>query len=81
MKVKDVAALPPEEKRAAVASLVSASLGPPNGQLGGVNSLIAKYEVKHGMTTEQMVAKFKSGELDDSADVSAWLILSKIHRG
>jgi hypothetical protein len=33
------------------------------------------------MSTETMRAKFKTGELKDTADISQWLILSKISRG
>jgi hypothetical protein len=81
MKLKTLASMPPEKKRQAVASLVTASLGPPNGQLKDLEARLAVFEGKYGMTTSEMLSAFRAGHLDDSADIAQWLVFAKVRGG
>jgi hypothetical protein len=81
MKLRALAALPPSQKRAAVASIVSASMGPANGQMASVDARLAVFEEKYGMTTKQMLVAFKSGRLEDTADIAQWIVFSKVRGG
>jgi len=81
MKLKTLATMSPEKKRQAVASLVTASLGPPNGQLRDLDARLAVFEGKYRMTTAKMLAAFKAGELEDSADIAQWLVFAKVRGG
>lgn len=81
MKLRTLAEMSPQKKREAVASLVSASMGPANGQMTNVQARLAEFEKKYGMSTDDMVAAFRAGQLDDTADVAQWLVFSKARGG
>lgn len=81
MKLRTLAEMSPQKKRETVASLVSASMGPPNGQMTNVQARLAEFEKKYGMSTDAMVAAFRAGRLDDTADVAQWLVFSKARGG
>lgn len=81
MKLKTLATLPPDQKRRAVATLVTASLGPPNGQMTELDARLVAFEGKYGMSTEVMIAAFKAGKVEDSADFAHWLVLAKARGG
>jgi uncharacterized protein YqgV (UPF0045/DUF77 family) len=76
MKLRDFAVLPPAKKREVVASLVSASMEPSNGK--GIKARLSAFETRYEMTTAQMLAAFKAGKLDDTADIAAWLVFARV---
>lgn len=81
MKLKDLAVLSPDKKRKAVASLVTASLGKPNGRTTGVDAKLAAFERKYDMKTTAMLVAFKAGRLEDTPDIAQWLIFAQGWRG
>ena len=81
MKLATYATLSPESQGHAVATLVAKSMGPPNGQLGWLETKIKAFEQSHGMTTAEMVDAFKAGRIEDTSEVAQWLILAKVPRG
>jgi hypothetical protein len=81
MKLQAYARLTPAKQAEFRKEWVSVSKKPPNGQLTAVEAKLRAFEHRYEMSTETMRAKFKTGELKDTADISQWLILSKISRG
>lgn len=81
MKLHDYARMKPAKQDEFRKEWVSASKKPPNGQLTAVEAKLRAFEHRYEMSTETMRAKFRAGELKDTADISQWLILSRVSRG
>ena len=76
MKLQTLAKMSPAEREEALASIVSASMGPRNGQMSWADVKVADFEKKYDMTTEQMRAGFRAGTIGDTPDIAQWLILA-----
>ena len=77
MLLRDLAKLSPQKKQEALAELVERSRQPPNGQLTALYEILGTFEAKYGMSTDDMIEKFRAGELEDTPDIARWLVLSK----
>lgn len=77
MKLQDLKTMTPEQRKAAIADLAHASMGPANGQMGPLRARLRELEVQYEMSTKEMLAKASKGELWDSADFSRWKILAR----
>ena len=81
MKLKELAKLSPQEKRHAVAQLVAESKSPPNGQMKNLTARLESFEAQFNMSTADMLVAFRSGQLEDSAELAQWLVLSRAGGG
>lgn len=81
MKLNEYARLTPEKQADFRKEWVAVSKKPPNGQLSAVEAKLRAFEHRYEMSTTEMRAKFKAGELMDTADISQWLILAKVRGG
>lgn len=81
MKLHDYARLAPKQQADFRKEWVAASKKPPNGQISVVEAKLRAFEARYEMSTETMRIKFRLGELKDTAEISQWLILSKVSRG
>lgn len=77
MLLQELARMRPEKKQEAIADLVKQSRGPANGQVSWLDHELSVYEAQYKMTTAQMKAAFKRGEIGDTPDVARWLVLSR----
>jgi hypothetical protein len=65
------------ERGSALADLVSAARAPRNGQALGIVARIEAFERQYGMTSAEMLERFRAGAIDN-ADVSRWLMLLRL---
>lgn len=75
MLLRDLAKMAPEQKKRAVADLVRRSREPANG---AVDAKLAELEQQYGMTTAEMHAKLKAGQIGDTPDTARWLALASL---
>lgn len=77
MKLQDLKAMSPKQREAAIANLARASMGPANGQMGPLHARLRELEVRYEMSTQEMLALARKGELRDTADFSRWKVLAR----
>jgi hypothetical protein len=70
LSLGEFARMTPDERCRALDTLTSA---PPNGSR--LNAEIRELEVRYEMPSRGMLARWRSGELPDTADFSRWLVL------
>lgn len=58
--------------------LVSSATSAPNGQLSRLDAEIRSYETRYEMTSQEMRARFKTGRIDDTAEIATWLLLLQV---
>ncbi|MCC6997456.1 MAG: hypothetical protein IT370_22765 [Deltaproteobacteria bacterium] len=63
------------ERSTALTALVREAKAPRNGQARRLDSRIKEFEVRLGMTSDTMAARWKRGELPDTAEFAEWMIL------
>lgn len=81
MKLHDYPRLTPAMQAEFRKEWVAVSKKPPNGQLTAIEAKLRVFEHRYEMSTSEMRSRFKAGELKDTAEISQWLILSKVSRG
>ena len=74
MLLRDLAAQTPEQR----AEWVKKVRGPANGQMSSLDLKIKVLEDQYGMSTADMKAAFKRGDLEDTADIARWLVLARV---
>ena len=57
-----------------------ARTGKPNGSLSAIDAQLTALETRYEMTSEEMLARFKSGKQDDTADISRWMMLLSVRK-
>ncbi len=55
-----------------------AKSGNSNDSLAMLDAEILAFEVRHEMSSEVMLARFKSGQQPDTADISRWFLLLSV---
>ena len=75
IRLSALASMPETERAARLREIASAALAPRNGQAAGIQARIATYETRFHMTSADMVARFRRGDLKDTEDMSGWLML------
>lgn len=67
------------ECNAKLSTLVSDALAPLNfSKLKELDSEIHVFEVRYGMTSDEMLVKFKAEYIDDTAEIAQWLYLLEL---
>ncbi len=75
LKLNRHARMVASERSNALTDLVREAKAPRNGQARRLDSRIKEFEVRLEMTSDVMVARWKRGELPDTADYAEWMIL------
>lgn len=81
VSLDELAGMSAPKKREVVGDMARASMASPNGEIARMSALLAEFERAHGMTTSEMVAKFRAGELPDTPEIASWLIFAKRRGG
>lgn len=71
----------PENRDAALNSFMEARHSPVNGEVAFLDERILKMEQRYEMTSESMRAAFQRGELTETAEICAWLMLLEARDG
>ena len=74
MLLRELAAQTPEQRAEWVKKVRAA----PNGQATELDQDIRALEDQYGMSTADMKAAFKRGDLEDTADIAEWLVLARL---
>ncbi len=67
-----------EERDAAIARLVEAAYGPPNGQIEDLETQIRYFEFKYETSSERMREELLEGKRKETADIASWLMLLRL---
>ncbi len=78
MKLQAFSSMSPDERRKAVSEMAAVAQGAPNGHMGPIDARLAEFEARYEMTTAAMIAAFKAGKVQDTADIAAWLVLARV---
>lgn len=75
VKASELNRLPSSEQEAVLRDLVEVVRSKPNGELKDLDSRIVAYEVKHGMSSEQLRRELSQGRMKESWEICQWLML------
>lgn len=75
VRLDQLAQMDAPAKERAMDDLVREAKAPRNGQAQALDRRIREFETRYEMSSEAMKAKFARGEIQDTADISSWLML------
>lgn len=73
VSLSELARMDPGERRETIRALLDVPRGVAVRRL---NKRLRKMERDHGMSTETMLSRWKSGELKDTPEIARWLFLA-----
>lgn len=77
MKLSELASMGDESQANAIGLMASQMRASGTDALRTIHKTIAQYEQRHNMTSQVMLERVASGDLDESADVCSWLLALK----
>ena len=72
--VKELRQMSAKRRNEKFREMTEAAKRPRNGQYDGLRDKVLAYEKQYGMDSKAMLQRFKAGELQDTADISLWLM-------
>ena len=75
INLERLADMQPRERKAQLDEVVFAARAPRNGQASVLQTRVTEFETRYGMTSTEMQTRFRTGRIEESADVSRWLML------
>jgi hypothetical protein len=78
MKLAELSKMTESQRNSALEDLVRAAQAPPNGQLSALEAEIRDFEIRYEMTSDEMRAGFRAGNVRDTADIAKWLMLVQV---
>lgn len=73
VSLSDLAPMTPEEREAELAALVRAARSDGGGSARTLGARIRGFELSHGMSSDELLAKLRAGEVEETAEISDWL--------
>lgn len=78
VKLSHLSRMTPDEREETIQELLSAS---PEMARSNLSARIREYELRHAMSTERMLKRWRRGEIEDTAEIARWLFLASARNG
>ena len=82
IKLSELAAMTEAERKQCLSEFIQAAVNPTPEQLAEqkqeLDLAIQHFEIRHGMTSEEMRQALRDGKIQESSDICSWLIRLKI---
>lgn len=75
LKLSALNALPVAKRQQELERLVSSAAAPRNGQVVLLNERIRQLELRYEMTSSELLARLRAGQIDETAEIAQWLFL------
>jgi len=80
IRLADLAKLPREDRERRLNALARDAMAPRNGQAHELQSRISAFESRFKLTSADMLASLRSGDLKETEEIASWAMLLRVSK-